>query len=93
MEPTGEIFKRRRNHNNTPKYALLIIANYVVCCGLFTVVSKINWFFLLTVSLLAVYNYFTIRRHIDEFIKPVIIAYLISWAGILLFFYIAYFRG
>jgi hypothetical protein len=91
MESTGEIFKRRRNHNNTPKYALLIIANYVVCCTLFTSGCKINWFFFLTMALLAVYNYFTIRRHIDEFIKPVIIAYLISWAGILLLFYIAYF--
>ncbi len=93
MESTGEIFKRRRNHNNTPKYTLLIIANYAVCCTLFTLDSKINWFFLLTIALLAIYNYYTIRRHIDEFIKPVIIAYVVSWVGILLLFYIAYFRG
>ncbi|MDB5032178.1 MAG: hypothetical protein JWP71_2899, partial [Mucilaginibacter sp.] len=28
---SDDIFKRRRNHNNTPKPALLIITNYVVC--------------------------------------------------------------
>lgn len=90
QQSTGELFKRRRNHNNTPKYALLIIANYVVCCTLFTLDAKINWFFLLTIALLVTYNYFNIRRNIEEFTKPVIIAYVISWAGILLLFYMAH---
>jgi predicted membrane channel-forming protein YqfA (hemolysin III family) len=88
MDRTGELFKRRRNHNNTPKYALLIITNYVVCCTLFTLDAKINWFFLLTIALLGVYNYFNIRRNVEEFTKLVIIAYVISWVGVFLLFFI-----
>lgn len=87
---SDDIFKRRRNHNNTPKYALLIIANYVVCCALFTLDTKLNWFFGLTIALLAVYNYFNIRRNIEEFTRPVIIAYAINLAGIVLLYFIAH---
>jgi hypothetical protein len=87
---SGEIFNRRRRHNNTPKYALLIIANFVTCCALFTVDSKLNWFFFITIGGLAVYNYFTIRRHIHEFTKPVVIAYAVSILVHLLLFFIAY---
>jgi hypothetical protein len=46
--------------------------------------------FFLTMALLAIYNYFNIRRNIEEFTKPVIIAYVISWVGILFLFYIAH---
>jgi hypothetical protein len=87
---SDDIFKRRRNHNNTPKYALLIITNYVVCCALFTLDAKINWFFLVSIALLAVYNYFNIRRNIEEFTKPAIIAYAISLVGIVLLFVLAH---
>jgi len=87
---SDDIFKRRRNHNNTPKYALLIITNYVVCCALFTLDVKLNWFFGLTIILLAVYNYFNIRRNIEEFTRPVIIAYAISLAGLVLLYFIAH---
>jgi hypothetical protein len=89
---SDDIFKRRRNHNNTPKYALLIIANYVVCCTLFTLDAKLNWFFGLTIALLTVYNYFNIRRNIEEFTRPVIIAYAISLVGIVLLYFIAHNR-
>ncbi len=84
------IFKRRRNHNNTPKYTLLIITNYVVCCALFTLDTKLNWFFALTIILLAVYNYFTIRRNIEEFTRPVILAYAISLVGIVILYFVAH---
>jgi len=84
-----DIFKRRRRHNNTPKYALLIIANYVVCCALFTLDAKLNWFFFLTLILLAVYNYYNIRRNIDEFTKPAILAYILSLVGIVLLYFVA----
>ncbi|MDB5003727.1 MAG: hypothetical protein JWQ34_1952 [Mucilaginibacter sp.] len=87
---SDDIFKRRRNHNNTPKYALLIITNYVVCCTLFTLDAKLNWFFGLTIILLGVYNYFNIRRNIEEFTKPVIIAYAISLVGLVLLYFIAH---
>ncbi|MDB5155778.1 MAG: hypothetical protein JWR50_485 [Mucilaginibacter sp.] len=84
-----DIFKRRRRHNNTPKYVLLIIANYVVCCALFTLDSKLNWFFFLTLIFLAVYNYYNIRRNIEEFTKPAIVSYILSLAGIVLLYFVA----
>jgi hypothetical protein len=87
---SDDIFKRRRNHNNTPKYVLLIITNYIVCCALFTLDDKLNWFFLLTIALLAVYNYFNIRRNIEEFTKPIIIAFAVSVIGIVLLFFLAH---
>ncbi|TSJ40247.1 hypothetical protein FO440_10810 [Mucilaginibacter corticis] len=84
-----DIFKRRRNHDNTPKYVLLIITNYVVCCVLFMFTTKPNWFFLLTLVLLAVYNYFNIRRNIEEYTKPAVISYITSLAGIILLYFVA----
>jgi hypothetical protein len=87
---SDDIFKRRRNHNNTPKSVLLIIANYVVCCALFTLVSKANWFFWVAIILLAVYNYFTIRRNREEYtIKANVIAYVVSIVGLVLLYFIA----
>jgi 4-hydroxybenzoate polyprenyltransferase len=76
-----EVFKRRRRHNNTPESILLIIANYIVTClaiSLFAYKGHINWLFWVVVGLLAVYNFFTIRRNKEEFIRPVVITYVIS---------------
>jgi hypothetical protein len=82
-----EIYKRRRRHNNTPQYALLIIANFVTCCALFSLNPNINWFFFAVIAGLAVYNYFIIRRHIHEFTRQVVIAYAVSLVGILILFF------
>jgi len=92
MEKRRELFTRRPRHNKTPKYVLLIIANYVVCCALFTLDLKLNWFFFLTIALLAVYNYFNIRRNIEEYTRPVVIAYGVSLAGLILFFFLAQYQ-
>ena len=77
-----EIFKRRRNHNNTPESTLLIIANFIVVSidvALFGDKQHINWFFWVVIGLLAVYNFFTIRRNLEEFEKPAVrISYIIS---------------
>ena len=83
---SDDIFKRRRQHNNTPKPVLLIIANYMVCCTLFAIISTANWFFWTVLALLAVYNYFNIRRFHEEYNKITIIAYLISLAGLILLY-------
>jgi hypothetical protein len=93
LERPGELFTRRRRHNNTPKYVLLIIANYVVCCALFTLDLKLNWFFFLTITLLAVYNYFNIRRNIEEYTRPIVISYVISLVGLISFFFLAHFQA
>jgi hypothetical protein len=90
VETRRELFTRRPRHNKTPKYVLLIIANYVVCCALFTLDVKLNWFFFITLGLLAVYNYFNIRRNIEEYTRQIVIAYGISLLGLILLFILAH---
>lgn len=85
-----EIYKRRRRHNNTPPSILLIITNYMVCCVLFTMADKINWFFGVVLILLAVYNFFTIRRNREDYNKANIIAYVISLTGLMLLYFVAH---
>jgi uncharacterized membrane protein len=85
-----EIYKRRRRHNNTPPSILLIITNYMACCVLFTMASQINWFFGIALVLLAVYNFFTIRRNREEYNRVHIIAYVISLAGIVLLYFVTH---
>jgi uncharacterized protein with PQ loop repeat len=86
---TGDIFNRKRRHTKTPKYAMLIITNFAVCGALFTLTTKLNWFFILSLVLLGVYNYYTIRRNIDEYNKPVIIANVVTFAAIVLLYFVA----
>jgi len=76
-----QLYKRRRNHNNTPKSLLLILANYVivlVSTSLFTSCNHISWFFWVVLGGLAIYNYFYIRRFHEEYNKVTIVAYIIS---------------
>ncbi len=77
-----EVFKRRKNHNNTPESTLLIIANFIVVSAdvtLFIHHSHINWFFWVVIGCLSVYNFFTVRRNIEEFsTRIVLISYISS---------------
>src|SRR5258708_34652297 len=76
-----EVFKRRQRHNNTPESVLLIIANYIVmslAITLFTDKHHVSWFFWVIAGLLALYNFFTIRKNREEFTRPTLIAYSIS---------------
>ena len=76
-----ELYKRRRNHNNTPTYITLIIANYVVLAvgaSLLTSCHHIHWFLWVIIGFLAIYNFFSIRRNREEYTTPIIITYLAS---------------
>ncbi len=76
-----ELYKRRRRHDNTPSYITLIIANYIVLfvgASLTISCDRIHWFFWVIAGFLALYNYYTIRRNLEEFTKPIIIAYIAS---------------
>jgi uncharacterized membrane protein YfcA len=89
-----EIFKRRRNHNNTPESVLLIIANYIVvfvALALFTTRNHVNWFFWVVLGLLALYNFFTIRRNREEYNRVATIAYIASLVVLVAVFFL--FRG
>ena len=86
-----EIYKRRRRHNNTPESALLIIANYIVfaiCTQLFAMCNKINSFFWVTLGLLALYNFYIIRKNREEYDRIHIIAYVLSIVGLALLFFL-----
>ena len=89
-----EVFKRRRNHNNTPESLLLIIANFIVFSidmTLFENHGRVNWFFWVVLVLLAVYNFFTIRRNLEEYNKVTIMVYISSLAVLILLFFV--FKG
>jgi nicotinamide riboside transporter PnuC len=76
-----EVFKRRPRHNNTPASTLLIIVNFIVLSlgmTLFVTKDHIQWFFWVILGVLAVYNFFTIRRNLEDFSKIVIISYVAS---------------
>jgi uncharacterized membrane protein HdeD (DUF308 family) len=74
-----EVYKRR--HYGTPQSMLLIISNYAVfavAASIFTTPQSIGWFFWVVIGLLAVYNFFNIRKDREEYNKTRIIAYIIS---------------
>jgi len=76
-----ELYKRRRNHNNTPQSLLLIITNCVVLAvliQLYTRCTPINTFFWIVIGVLAIYNFFTIRRNREEYNKLNILIYILS---------------
>jgi hypothetical protein len=91
-----ELYKRRRNHNNTPKSLLLILANYIIVLvgtSLFTSCNHISWFFWIIIAGLATYNFFNIRRFHEEYNKPTIIAYVISVVALAALFIIFMLNG
>jgi phosphate starvation-inducible membrane PsiE len=82
-----EVFKRRPRHNNTPQSVLLIIANFIVVAvavTFFTDKYHISWFFWVVIALLALYNFFTIRRNREEFTKSTIISFAVSIIALIL---------
>lgn len=86
-----EVFKRRRRHNNTPESLTLIIANFIVVSlsiTAFTDKNHINWFFWVVLGLLALYNFYTIRRNREDFNRITIIAYTGSILVLILLFFV-----
>ena len=91
-----EVYKRRPRHNNTPESTLLIIANFIVIAAatsLFTNKNHVSWFFWVVAGLLAVYNFFTIRKNREEFTKAAIIAYVLSIVILIGVFFLYTWKG
>ncbi|WP_295673943.1 hypothetical protein [uncultured Mucilaginibacter sp.] len=90
-----ELFKRRPRHNNTPDSTLLILTNFIVIAistALFTSKTEIYTFFWVVVALLALYNFYTIRRNREEFgTKVVLFSYIASTALLVGLFFL--FKG
>jgi hypothetical protein len=89
-----EVYKRRQRHNNTPESILLIIANFIVVSvdiTLFANKKHVHWFFWVIIGVLALYNFFVIRKNREEFNKFIIISYVVSIFVLIAFFF--FFRG
>lgn len=84
-----ELYKRR--HYGTPQSMLLIVANFTVftiLLSLFADQKHTNWFFWVAMGLLALYNFFNIRKDREEYTRVRIIAYAISLAIMAAMFFI-----
>jgi hypothetical protein len=89
IQPT---FKRK--HFGTPQSTLLIITNYVVFAVIISFANgKTGWFFWIAIGLLALYNFFNIRKDRDSYNKPRIIAYIVSVAILIGFFFLFKYKG
>jgi hypothetical protein len=87
-----EIFKRRRNHNNTPESILLVITNYIVVAldvTIFSTHEHVNWFFWVIIAFLAWYNFYMIRRNREEYSnRATTIAYIVSLVILVVVFFL-----
>ena len=84
-----EMYKRR--HYGTPQSFLLTITNYLVFCisvSLFASCNPINWFFWVVMGLLALYNYFDIRKDREEYNRARIISYVVSLILMVVLFFV-----
>ena len=84
----------KRKHYGTPQSTILIIANYVVFGVILSISGgKANWFFWIAILLLALYNFFNIRKDREEYTKARIIAYVISIVIMVAMFFVFKIKG
>ncbi len=84
------VFKNR-NYSSQAVVSLITVNYIVFALAVQVLVSctAINWFFWIVLAGLAAYNYFTIRRNIDEFNdRRIKITYFISVAGLAIIYYL-----
>lgn len=78
-----DLFKRRPEHKNTPEPIKLIIANFIVISAAEALCFSphhIGWFFWIIVGLLALYNFFSLRKNLEVYSKNDKIIYVVSIA-------------
>jgi len=84
-----EVFNRR--HFGTPESVSLIVTNYIVAViaiETFAMCTQIKMFFWIVMGLLAVYNFYRIRKNIEVFDRKTLIVYGISWVLLLAVFFL-----
>ncbi|OOQ58567.1 hypothetical protein [Mucilaginibacter pedocola] len=84
------LYKRRRQHDNTPPQLLLIVTNCIVLAvliSLFSTCDKINNIFWAALAILALYNAYTIRINRELYNRLHVIVYVVSIIGMALVFY------
>lgn len=85
----NELFKRR--HFGTPESVSLIVINYIVTVAdiqVFAMCTNIKWYLWLVLILLVAYNFYRIRRNLEDFDRKTLIAYGISWILLLAVFFL-----
>lgn len=85
----GKVFKRR--HFGTPQSVSLIVTNYIVtviALQAFAMCTHISQYFWVVIGLLAVYNFFQIRKNIEVFDRKNLIVYGISLVLLLAVFFL-----
>ena len=87
-----ELYKRRPQHNNTPASVLLIITNFVVTAAalsLFANKDHVSWFFWVIEAVLGLYNYYTVKKNLEEFEnKTILYSYIFSLTLLVALFFI-----
>jgi len=84
-----ELYKRR--HFGTPQSVLLLITNFIVfgaATSIFVTPKSINWFFWVVIGVLAIHNFFNIRKDREQYDRLHIIAYIISLALMVVMFFL-----
>ena len=84
-----EIYKRR--HFGTPQAVSLIVTNYIVvviAVQIFAMSNPISWFFWAVIGLLAVYNFYQIRKNREDFDRKNLIVYAVSVILLLAVFFL-----
>ena len=84
-----EVYKRK--HYGTPQSVLLIITNFIVfgvAISIFVTPKGINWFFWVVIGVLAIHNFFNIRKDREQYDRIRIIAYVVSCALMVVMFFL-----
>ena len=87
--PPNELFKRR--HYGTPQSVLLIITNFIVfgaATSIFVSPKSVYWFYWVVIGILAIHNYFNIRKDREEYDRMRIIAYVFTLALMVVMFFL-----
>jgi 4-hydroxybenzoate polyprenyltransferase len=84
-----EIYKRR--HFGTPESVSLIVVNYIVtiiAIQAFAMCTHIRWLFWVIIGLLAIYNFYQIRKNREVFDRKNLIVFSISLILLLAVFFL-----
>lgn len=84
-----EIYKRR--HFGTPESVSLIVVNYIVtiiAIQAFAMCTHIQWLFWVIIGLLAIYNFYQIRKNREVFDRKNLIVFSITLILLLAVFFL-----
>ena len=84
-----DLYKRR--HFGTPQSVSLIVTNYiivVIAVQIFAMANPIHWLFWVVIGLLAIYNFFQMRKNREDLDRKNLIVYAVSIVLLLVVFFL-----